>query len=269
VEWREDAIALILVVVGSEPFEAAVDGDIPGISEAGGDDFEVLAIGIAAEDATFASPVVSGVVIVALIGFGSEDLWRWEIGGVFGRGDPPEFSEGFGCDAVWQSESFGVAFAHVEPAVGGPVESMETMFEITEICVEADIFIGDIIAVEITADGEIGGIGDPEVLSAPGESLNGVESAGEFASVVSLSVAIGVFDEDDAVAWGFGCWISVLGAHTDEHSSALIESEGAGLANEWFAGPFGDNEAWGYGGEGVGVGVGVIKLEECEQAVCE
>ena len=61
------AVAFALIVVGAEPVEAAVERDVPGIAEAARHDFEVRAAVVAAQHAAFASPVVAGILIGALV----------------------------------------------------------------------------------------------------------------------------------------------------------------------------------------------------------
>ncbi len=122
------------------------------------------------------------------------------------------------------------------------------MFQITQIGVNLDVLISLVIAVEITNDGKIGGVGDPQVVTVPCQSLDGVESGGELFGRIRLAVAIGIEKQHDAIARSVRFRIAILRPHADEQSSPLVKRHRARLPDQWFAGKQRDFELrWDFG----------------------
>ena len=259
-EGHEDSVAARLVVVGAEPMEPGVEGDVPGIARTPGDDLQIPPIGIAAQHAALTSPVVLRVVVVLFV----VALGEGPRGGMVGRtgrsGDAPEISEGLWGDPSRLGQSLGVALAHVELAVWGPIEAVQAVLEVPEIGVEAHVLVGLVVTIEVSDKGQVGRIGHPEVATAPGQSLDGVEPRGEDFGLVGLAVAVGVEHPDHAVAGGFGRRVAVLRTHAHAQSAPQVEGHGAGLTDQWFTGEDRDLEARRHRGHRFPVGVGVFEV---------
>ncbi len=156
-----------VVVVGPEVAEV-VEGEFLGVAEAGGEDFEVAAVEVAAEDGA----------------------------GVDGVEDFAFFGDDVGA---------AVADAEVEFSVGADGEAVEIVSADADVDAVAGVedfaFGGGAVFVVGEAP-EVGDVGEPE-LAVAGEDAGGgagdglVEAVGENFGVVGAAVAVAVFDEAD------------------------------------------------------------------------
>ena len=240
--------------------EAGVEGDVPGIAGTPREDLQIAPIGIAAQHAALTSPVVLRVVVVLLVVTLGEGP-RGRIIGRTGRsGDAPKISEGLRSDPSRLGQTLGVALAHVEFAVRSPIEAVQAVLEVPEVGVEAHVLVGLVVTVKVSDKGQVGRIGHPEVATAPGQSLDGVEPGGEDFGLVGLAVAVGVQHPDHAVAGCLGCRIAILGAHAHTQPAPQVEGHGAGLTDQRFTGKDCDLEARRHRGHRFPVGVGVFEV---------
>ena len=76
---------------------------------------------------------------------------------------------------------------------------MQGVLDVPEVGEDADVFVGNIVAVRVADNGEIRCIRDPQIFAMPGEALDAIEAGGEGADLIRHSVTIGVFEDDDAV----------------------------------------------------------------------
>jgi len=74
VERSEDLIAHRLVVVGPEPVELVVEGDVPRVAVSARNDLETAPVVVATQDAAGDAPVVTRVLVVLLVAGGGEML---------------------------------------------------------------------------------------------------------------------------------------------------------------------------------------------------
>src|SRR5688500_3012537 len=79
-EWHENPVALALIVVGAEPVELAVEGDIERIAEAPGNDLQVRAEIVRPQHAAFPSPIILRVMISILVLTFLENARRRHVG---------------------------------------------------------------------------------------------------------------------------------------------------------------------------------------------
>ena len=259
-EGHENPVAGGLVVVGAEPMEPGVEGDVPGIAGTPRDDLQIAPIGIAAQHAAFTPPVVLRVVVVLLVVALGEGACGRMVGRTRRSGDAPEIPESLRGDPSRLGQSLGVALAHVELAVWGPIEAVQAVLEVPEIGVEAHVLVGLVVSVEVPDKGQVGRVGHPEVATTPGEALDGVEPGGEDFGLVGLAVAVGVQHPDHAVAGCLGCGIAVLRTHAYAQPAPQVEGHGAGLTDQRFTGEDRDLEARRHRGYRFSVGVGVLKV---------
>ena len=251
-------VAEVGVVVAGEEVAEVVEGEFLRVAEAGGEDFEVAAVGVAAEDG-------------ARIGVGDDAAGGFDMGAA-------------------------VADGVVEFAVGSEAEAVEVVAEITDAQAVAEVeglaLVGATFAGGVLEQPEVGEVGEPDIAVAGedvgGESVeDGVEAVGEDGGVVGMAVLVAVFEEADAVAVlgeevglaghaaaneGFAvvdgpagevfvepghASADVHGAgggleafvHAedldDEEAALLIDGEGDGMGEEGFGGEEGDLEAGG------------------------
>ena len=162
----------------------------------------------------------------------------------------PKFPEWRGSETTWKlGEPFRISFGHVEATVGSKVEPMESVFEISQISEDADVFVGNIIAIGITNAGKVGSVGNPQPVALPGQALNGIESRRELMALLGLPVGVFVRDDPNRVGLGIGFWGAILGAHSDAESSFGIKSDGAGISDDGFASEERDLKVFGNDGE--------------------
>ena len=162
----------------------------------------------------------------------------------------PEFPEGSGSKTIWKlGEPFGISLGHVETTVGSKIEAMESVFEISQISEDPDIFVGHIITIGITNAGKVGSVSNPQPVALPGQALNGIESRRELMAPLGLPVGVFVRDDPNRVGLGIGFWGAILGAHANAESSFGIESDGAGISDDGLAGEERDLEVFGRDGK--------------------
>ena len=162
----------------------------------------------------------------------------------------PKFPEGSGSETIWKlGEPFGISLGHVETTVGSKVEPMESVFEISQVSEDPDIFVGQIITIGITNAGKVGSVGNPQPVALPGHALNGIESRCELMALLGLPVGVFVRDDPNRVGLGIGFWGAILGAHANAESSFGIESDGAGISDDGVASEERDLKIFGNDGE--------------------
>jgi hypothetical protein len=160
------------VVVDAEHVAVVVEGDFLDVAEAVGEDFEVCAVGFAAEDAAF-------VGVVEVLAFLAGDV-----------------------DAF-------VADAPVDAAIGADAGAVHVVAGVGDVHAEAVgddfAFVGDAVVVGIAKTNEVGGDGDvnPAVVveDAGGDAGDdAVEAFGEDGEFVGGAVVVGVAELVDAFA---------------------------------------------------------------------
>ena len=134
------------------------------------------------------------------------------------------------------------------------------MLEVPEIGVEAHVFVGLVVTVEVADNRQIGRIGHPQVAAPPRQSLDGIEAGGEDLGAVGLAVAVGVQHPDHAVAGGLGRRVAVLRPHPHAEAAPQIEGHRARLADQRFPGEARDLEPGRHGGQRFAIGGGVFEI---------
>src|SRR5262245_55534358 len=79
IKWREDFVPHRLIVVSSQPSKRIVKSDVPRISEPAREDFQILAIRIALENASFSAPIVLWIVVILSVRPFFEDRWLGQV----------------------------------------------------------------------------------------------------------------------------------------------------------------------------------------------
>ena len=232
VEGGEDLVAVGLVVVGAEPVEAIVEGDVPGVSETARDNLEVGSTRPAAQHPPAHAPVVGRIMVGFLVVGGAADLRNgkhWSAGSLHS----PELPEGSRRHPSGQlRHPLGVPLRHVEPAIGTPVEAVESVLEIAQVAVDANVLISDVVAIEIPYHGELRGIGHPQLTATPGETLDGVETRCEALAAIGFTIRILIEQDPDRVPRGVRFRTPVLGPHADTGTPPRIKGDGAGITNQ-------------------------------------
>lgn len=230
----------VRVQVGAE--HAAVVGagdDVPEVAD-DGVDHEELAIGI---------PVVApGVGPAVRDGF--DDF----AGGVVAPDGAVDF-EAFVHRGAGGADGGGVgdAVAAVEPAVGAPAEAVDDVvadgFGVEAVEEDLGFGVGGVVAVLIGYEGEGAGVEDPGAAVAVFDGGEvGAVFPEHFAFVV-FAVAVGVFEDEDAVAEGGVPAVGVFGVGVvfgDPEAAACVPGHGDGLLDIGFGG---EDEAFEAGGE--------------------
>ena len=228
------------VEVGAE--HAAVIGtgdDVPEVAD-DGVDHEEFAIGI---------PVVAPGVGAA-VGDGFEDF----AGGVVAPDGAVEFGAFFGRGAGGaDGGGVGDAVAAVEPAVGAPAEAVDDVvadgFGVEAVEEDLGFGVGGVVAVLVGEEGEGAGVEDPGAAVAVFDGGEvGAVFPEDFAFVV-FAVAVGVFEDEDAVAEGGVPAVGVFGVGVvfgHPEAAACVPGHGDGLLDIGFGG---EDNAFEAGGE--------------------
>ena len=272
VERHHHAVAFVLVVIGAEPVKAVVMRDVPRIAEATREDFQVLTPVIATQDAAHQAPVVLRVLVSVLVVGGFEGLRRRGLdrGGLTEQLTKWRRRDALGMRGI--VEPLAVAFAHVELAVRCPHEAVQRVLDVAEVGEDLHVFIRDIIAVEVTHDGEIRRVRHPQIAAMPGEALDAVQAGGKDLLRIRHAIAVRVLDDAHTVARRVRRGIPILRSHADEQAPLRIERHGARLLHQRFFGKDGDAITSGHGGQRLQVrarvhhvGVGAAEAEDEEQ----
>gem|GEM_PF-5245915 len=161
---------------------------------------------------------------------------RWQVRRAGRRRQSEQLAKGARGDAPRRLvQTLRIAFGHVESAVRPPVESVQAMFEIAEIGIEADVFVGLVVAVGVADDGQVGRVGDPQVVAAPSQSLDRVQAGGEAHPIIGKPVTVAVEQDPHRVARRVRLRLAVLRAHADAQPAVFVEGDRAGVAHQRFA----------------------------------
>ena len=79
VKRHVNTITTGLVIVIAKPMETIIHGQVPRVSHTPGDDFQVLAAIVTAQDATLVAPIIGRVLVLVLVGAFFESDWLGEI----------------------------------------------------------------------------------------------------------------------------------------------------------------------------------------------
>ena len=112
---------------------------------------------------------------------------------------------------------------------------MKSVFEITEVGVDADVFVSNVIAVDIADAGQLRRVGDPEPVAFPGQPLDRVEAGREFLAGVSGPVLVFVCHDPYRVGWGVRLRSAVLRSHSYAESTLGIEGDCTRISDEGIA----------------------------------
>jgi len=188
-----------------EGLSVVVEIDAPGIAGAVSKDFELMSLGVIAPDAC-----VEGDALI-----------------VGGTGFP---DAGVSEDAV----------ATVEPAIGSPDEGVQCFVGVFESpAIEEDFGsgVGYVVAVAIGNEEEFGGLSDPDAAETDFESTDEIEFILEDFADVGFAVAVGVFEDEDAVlAFGGFAFEGIGIGLGDPEAAPIINGHGDGLLDVGFTG---------------------------------
>ena len=168
------------------------------------------------------------------------------------------------------------AVAAVEPAIGSPVEGVERLVRVGGVvpAIEQDLRVTGrlrCVAVGDRDEHQVRGGTDPEAAEAELHAGNQVHVFEEHRALVGLVVAVGVFEDEDAVFAGEDVFaellrsaigrrmadaLGVTQAFSHPDAAAVIFAEGDGVADVGFGREDVHREAGGQRGLGGGVGSG-------------
>ncbi len=103
------------------------------------------------------------------------------------------------------------------------------------------------VAVAILHEEDVGRVGYPDSAVTDGDSGGDVEAFGEDREAVGLAVAVGVFEDLDAVSAGAGLAPGVFEAFGDPGAAALVECHGHGVDDVGLSGDHLDAETGRHG----------------------
>src|SRR5207248_11490686 len=111
----------------------------------------------------------------------------------------------------------------VQPAIGAPGQRVGQLVRV--VAAEAgddDLGLADRLAVGADlVEEDVRRVGDPDAAVADRDARGDVQSLGEDGDLVDLAVAVGVFEDLDAVASGAGGATRILEALGDPDAAAL------------------------------------------------
>jgi len=165
-----------------------------------------------------------------------------------GRGQVEQFAECLRRIAIRLVASLRVALAHVELSVGCPVQAVQRVLDVAEVGEDAHVFVGRIVAIEVAGDGEVGRVRNPQVAPVPRETSDAIQAGRENLARVRDTVAVRVFQDDDAVRRRLRLGIAILRPHADAQPPERIEGHRAGIADERFLRKNADFESGGTAG---------------------
>ena len=138
-------------------------------------------------------------------------------------GNIPQIAKRFRCIAARLIEPFGVSLAHVQFAIGGPSQTMQSVLQIPKIGIDLGVIVRFVVAIHIANHGQVGSVGDPQVATMPGPPLNRIETGCEHLGRVCFAVAVGVEKQHDAIARCVRFRTAILWPHADKQSSPLVK----------------------------------------------
>src|SRR5262249_27139921 len=113
----------------------------------------------------------------------------------------------------------------VEPAIGAPGQRVGQFVRVGASEAGNDDFgfaRGLAVGTDLVEE-DVGRVGDPDAAVADGNARGNVEALGEHGDLVDLAVAVGVFEDLDAIAAGPGGATRVFEALGDPDAAALVE----------------------------------------------
>ena len=237
-ERHDDPVTLSLNVVRANDVEAVIDRDIPGIAHAPRKNLQTGSQRITSQDATLPSPIVVRIVVGAAVCLGGELPGRWNVRGIFGMRDVPEFAKRFGGHATIFPRlvmPLRIPFRHVAPAIRPPHQSMQRMFVIAQVGVDDDVLIHDIVTIKVTNDGQLRRVRDVQITALPGQSLDAVESGCKHLPSIGHAIAISIGQDDDAIVV-FDRFRKVILRALPHHRSAFgVETQRGRFVKQRFA----------------------------------
>ena len=235
-ERHEDSIADGLIIVGPDPVESAVHGNIPRVSKSSCHDLQIVSAVIAAQHAAIHAPVISRIVIRTAVLVLVRRHRSREVRHIRRRSDSPQFAKWLWGITTGLIEPLRVPLAHVELAIRSPVQAVQSMFQIAEIGVDLDVLISLVIAISITNDCQVRSVGDPQISPMPCQSLDRIEPGRKFLCVIGTTIAVGILHDHDGVARRLRRRIAILRPHAHEQSTTFIKRHRTRLPDHRFAG---------------------------------
>ncbi len=211
------AFVAVVVVVGLPQGAEAIDGDFPVVAEVPGEHLDVAAIELAAEDHAL---LVGAVVLIGA-------LHAVDVGDEV---------------AVLVAELFaGVAKVEVEAAIGAEVEGVDAVVVLCAADLgEHELFaVGFVVAVVVDEPEDVVAAGDEGFVAEHADAVGAVHVRAlmEDGGFVGLGVAIGVFEDEDAVALGaFAVVLAVVDDFADPHAATRVDVDAGGAAHHGLAG---------------------------------
>ena len=211
------AFVAVVVVVGLPHRAEAIDSDFPVVAEVPGEHLDLATIQFAAEDHAL---LIRAVVLIGA-------LHAVDVGDEV---------------AILVAELFaGVAEIEVEAAIGAKVEGVDAVVVLrTADLREHELFaVGFVVAVVVDEPENIVAAGDERFVAEDADTVGAVHIAPlvEDGGFVGLRVAIGVFEDEDAIAFGaFAVVLAVVHDLAHPHAAAVVDVDAGRRKHEWLAG---------------------------------
>jgi hypothetical protein len=135
----------------------------------------------------------------------------------------------------------GVAKVEVEAAIGAEVEGVDAVVVLCAADLgEQELFaVGFVVAVVVDEPENVVAAGDEGFVAEHADAVGAVHIAGlvEDGGFVGLRVAIGVFEDEDAVALGaFAVVLAVVDHLAHPHAAAMVDVDAGGRKHHRLAG---------------------------------
>ena len=211
------AFVAVVVVVGLPQGAEAIDGDFPVVAEVPGEHLHIAAIKLAAEDHAL---LIGAVVLV-------------------GAFDAVDVGDEF---AVLVAELFpGVAEIEIETAVRTEVKGVNAMIMLrpSNVGKHQLLTVGLVIAVVVDEPEHIVTAGDEGLVAEHADAVGAVHIMAlmKHRGLVRRGVAVGVFEDEDAVAFGtFAQVLAVVDDFADPDAATMINVDAGRTRHHGFAG---------------------------------
>jgi hypothetical protein len=139
------------------------------------------------------------------------------------------------------------AVSHVQVSVGAPGEAIEEFVTILETEAGHDglTVVSAVIVGSILEEQEVGGLTDVSTAVAQEQAGGEVEAVGPDVDCVGVAIAVGIFEDLDAIA-GCGAWGGAHGIFVefeDPEAAAIVPIHGDGVGDGGFSGEEPDFES--------------------------
>ena len=252
-KWVKDAISFILIIIRSLEMKAAVEGDIPRVAIATGDDLQVFPHVIANQHTSLAAPVIGRIMKGMAVGYRRERASRRNIGRTLRCPYSPQIAKCLGRHSSRTRQPLGVSLGHIESAIRPPSQTMQTMFKVSQVRIDQHVLVSNIVSVPVPNHGKIRCIGYPQIGTMPCQSLDIVKTSSKCLASLKDTIAVLVEQQHNTVARGVGGWAPILWPHAHKQSSSAIKHQGTGVPNERFSGNELNRESLGHDGKRVEV----------------